>query len=220
MTVDGFALAHLRRSPLGHLADRFAASSVPGPGGVRLRELPFLTQLNLRLDPTGPAAARAAEALGAPLPTGACQAAGTGALRVLRLGPDEWLVVGPDGAAPTLGDTLRQALGEEPGSVVDVSANRTTLELAGPSARPVLEQGCSLDLHPRAFGPGRCAQTTVAKVQVVLDQLDDEPCYRLLVRDSFAQYLADWLLDAAGESQAPLLASQSAGQSGGNAMKR
>ncbi|WP_042372470.1 sarcosine oxidase subunit gamma [Streptacidiphilus neutrinimicus] len=199
MTVDGFALAHLRRSPLGHLADRLAAAEATGPGGVRLREIPFLAQLNLRLDPAGPAAARAAEALGAPLPTLAGSVVATADLRVLWLGPDEWLVVGADGAAPTIEHALRRALGDEPGSVVDVSANRTTLELSGPSARSVLEQGCSLDLHPRAFGPGRCAQTTVAKVQLVLDQIDAEPSYRLLVRGSFAQYLADWLLDATGE---------------------
>ena len=34
-----------------------------------LRELPFLTQLNLRLDPAGPAGEAVAEVLGAPLPT-------------------------------------------------------------------------------------------------------------------------------------------------------
>jgi sarcosine oxidase subunit gamma len=197
VTVD--SLAHLRRSPLGHLADQFAAKAVPGPRGVRLREVPYLAHVNLRLNPSGTAAARAAEALGTPLPTHAGSVAEAGALRVLWLGPDEWLVVGADGSAPTIEQALRQALGDEPGSVVAVSANRTTLELSGPSARSVLEQGCSLDLHPRTFGPGQCAQTMVSKVQAVLDQVDAEPSYRLLVRGSFAQYLADWLLDAMEE---------------------
>ncbi len=207
-------LAHLRRSPLGHRAEEFEARSVPGPHGVRLREVPYLAQLNLRVDPASPAAARAGRVLGTPLPARAGRVAVTGGVRVLWLGPDEWLVVGPDGAAPAIERSLRQALDDEPGpagagasavppasvaSVVDVSANRTTLELSGPSARSVLEQGCSLDLHPRAFGPGKCVQTTVSKVQVVLDQLDAEPSYRLLVRGSFAQYLADWLLDAMEE---------------------
>ncbi|MEY9871429.1 sarcosine oxidase subunit gamma [Streptacidiphilus sp. MAP12-33] len=199
MTADSLArLSHLRRSPLGHLAEQFAERSVPGPGGVRLGEVPYLAQLNLRLDPAGAAAARAGKVLGTPLPMIPGQVAVTGALRVLWLGPDEWLVVGPDGAATSVERSLRQALGADPGSVVDVSANRTTLELSGPSARTLLEQGCSLDLHPRALGPGQCAQTTVSKVQVVLDQLDAAPSYRLLVRGSFAQYLADWLLDAMG----------------------
>jgi DNA-binding Lrp family transcriptional regulator len=35
---------------------------------------------------------------------------------------------------------LREALGPDPGSVVDLSANRTTLELSGPSARQILEK--------------------------------------------------------------------------------
>jgi sarcosine oxidase subunit gamma len=97
---------------------------------------------------------------------------------------------------------LRETLGQQPGSVVDVSAARTTLELAGPRARDVLEHGCALDLHPRAFGPGQCAQTLLAKANVVLHQVDDAPTYRLLVRPSFARYLVAWLLDAMTESTA------------------
>lgn len=104
---------------------------------------------------------------------------------VLWLGPTEWLVV--DGAPVDL-----------PGGV-DVSANRTTIELSGQHARDVLEKGCTLDLHPRAFTAGRCAQTTVARTQVILWQTSDAPVYHLLVRGSFAQYLADWLVDAASE---------------------
>ena len=50
-----------RRSPLGHRAADLAAA----PAAVRLRELPFLTQLNLRLDPAGPAAEAVGETLGA-----------------------------------------------------------------------------------------------------------------------------------------------------------
>ncbi|GAA1225114.1 sarcosine oxidase subunit gamma [Kitasatospora nipponensis] len=200
MTAD-----HLRRSPLGHLSDVFAARSTGAERGVRLREVPFLAQLDVQLDPDGPAARRIAAALGAPLPTAPNTVTLSGDLRVLWLGPQEWLVVGPDGSGPATADLLREALRDEPGSVVDVSANRTTLELSGPAARPVLEKGCALDLHPRAFGPGRCAQTLLSKVTVILHQVDAGPTYRLLVRGSFAQYLADWLLDAMEEYRhAPL----------------
>jgi sarcosine oxidase subunit gamma len=188
----------LRRSPLGHLTDAFAERSTYG---ARLRELPFLTQLNLQLDPDGAAAERIAAALGTLLPTVPNTIAEAGDLRLLWLGPEEWLVVGPDGAAEDTRALLRAALGDEPASLVDVSANRTTLELSGPAAREVLEKGCSLDLHPRSFGPGQCAQTQLSKVNAVLHQTDAEPCYQLLVRGSFAQYLADWLLDAIEESR-------------------
>jgi sarcosine oxidase subunit gamma len=84
--------------------------------------------------------------------------------------------------------------GTEPGaSIVDVSANRTTIEVR---SRELLEHGCTLDLHPRAFHAGHCAQTMIARTQVALWQTSDEPVYRLLVRPSFATYLADWLSDA------------------------
>ncbi|WP_051969172.1 sarcosine oxidase subunit gamma family protein [Kitasatospora azatica] len=110
MTVD-----QLRHSPLGHLADTFEARAVTGERGARLREVPFLVQLNLRLDPADAAAARVGKALGAALPTRADTAVQAGDLQLLWLGPDEWLVVGPDGSGPTTEPVLRAALGDEPG---------------------------------------------------------------------------------------------------------
>ncbi len=154
----------------------------PLAGHPGVRELPFRTMVNVRT--------RAAELLGVPLP-GPNTVVTAGERSILWLGPDEWLVVGPPDdpvAAELTGD-----------SVVDVSANRTTIELAGPHARDTLEKGTSIDLHPRAFGPGRCAQTLLARAQVVLVQVNAEPTYHVLVRGSFASYLADWLVDAARE---------------------
>ncbi|MFJ1707077.1 sarcosine oxidase subunit gamma [Kitasatospora sp. NPDC088346] len=204
MTAD--TLRHtLRRSPLGHLDDVLAAHSTTGERGVRLGEVPFLAQLDLQLSTRDAAARRIASALGTPLPTDPGTVGEAGDLRVLWLGPEEWLVVGPDGSAPATAELLRAALRDEPGSVVDVSANRTTLELSGPAARPVLEKGCALDLHPRVFGPGRCAQTLLAGVNVIIQQVDAEPTYRLLVRGSFAQHLTHWLLDAMEEYRHPPL---------------
>lgn len=195
----------LRRSPLGHLAEVLAAQSTTGERGVLLREVPFLAQHVLQVQPHGTAAHRIGRALGAPLPNDPNTAVAAGELQLLWLGPEEWLVVGPDGSAPGTAALLRAALEDEPGSLVDVSANRTTLELSGPAARQVLEKGCALDLHPRTFTPGRCAQTLVSKVNVILHQVDLRPTYRLLVRGSFAQYLADWLLDATEEYRHPPL---------------
>ncbi|MDP9481913.1 MAG: sarcosine oxidase subunit gamma, partial [Chloroflexota bacterium] len=105
-------------------------------------------------------------------------------------------VVDRPGTEATLEAELRAAIQGGRGSVVDVSANRTTIRLAGPGARDVLERGCSIDLHPRTFGPGRCAQTLLARAGVIIHQVSLEPEYRLLVRPSFAAYVATWLLDA------------------------
>jgi sarcosine oxidase subunit gamma len=152
-----------------------------------VREIPFLTMINVRT---------AGETLlggAVPAPN---RVATAGERAILWLGPDEYLVVAPDG------DRVAELTAE---SVVDVSANRTTIELSGPNAREVLEKGMSIDLHPRAFGPGHCAQTLLARSQVILRQLDTAPTatgptYHVLVRGSFAPYLADWLVDASKEN--------------------
>ncbi|MFI1337460.1 sarcosine oxidase subunit gamma [Streptomyces sp. NPDC020845] len=194
------ALTTRQRSPLAHAADRLAGATRSSGGAVRLAELPFLAQMNVRLDPKSPAADAVGLALGLRLPVEPDTAVCAGDLTAVWLGPDEWLVVGRPGAQRDLESRIRSAAGDGPVSVTDVSAQRTTVLVAGPSARDLLSHGCSLDLHPRAFGPGRCAQTTLARTQVVLVARDPsgEELW-VLVRSSFAGYLTDWLLDAAVE---------------------
>ena len=80
---------------------------------------------------------------------------------VLWLGPDEWLAVG-----------RRESDYPDAAAVVDVSANRVCFELTGDGVEDVLAQGCSLDLHPSVFAPGRCAQTLLAKAQVILHRTE------------------------------------------------
>jgi len=187
-----------RISPLDCYTDVFAATRGTG---AELAELAFTTQLNLRLDPKGPATERVALALGAPLPTEPNTVTRADALTLCWLGPDEWLLAGEPDKASELTALLSDALGEEDGSVVDVSAHRTTIRLSGAHARDVLAHGCPLDLHPRVFGAGQCAQTMLARASVLL--IADDASYRILVRSSFARYLAGWLLDAAVEYHAP-----------------
>ncbi|WP_329276727.1 sarcosine oxidase subunit gamma [Streptomyces sp. NBC_01451] len=191
-------------SPLAHEAGRLAAATRASGGAVRLAELPFLTQLDVRLDSKGAAADAVGLALDLPLPVAPNTVVRAGELVGLWLGPDEWLLVGPPGSERDLESRIRAAAGDEPVSVTDVSAQRTTLLVTGPRARDLLAHGCALDLHPRAFGPGRCAQTTLGRTQVVLVARDEPRAgFWVLVRASFAGYLTDWLLDAATEYMAP-----------------
>ncbi|MEU6803141.1 sarcosine oxidase subunit gamma [Streptomyces neyagawaensis] len=188
------------RSPLDGAAARLAAATRTSAGAVRLAELPFLTQVNVRLDAKGPAADAVGLALDLALPLEPNTVVRAGELTALWLGPDEWLLVAPPGRERDLETRIREAAGDEPVSVTDVSAQRTTLLVAGSRARDVLAHGCPLDLHPRAFGPGRCAQTTLGRTQVVVVARDEPRAgFWVLVRSSFAGHLADWLLDAATE---------------------
>ena len=189
-----------KHSAVEHLDGAMARASIDGQRGVALRELRFLAHVDLRVDARDARTAdRIGAALGSPLPTRPNTTAAGEPWSSIWLGPDEWLVVGPEDDELLIERALRAALADAHGSVVDVSANRTTLELRGPTAREVLAKGCALDLHPRRFRAGACAQTALARAQVVLRQLDDEPLYWILVRRSFAPYLVEWLIDAMAE---------------------
>jgi heterotetrameric sarcosine oxidase gamma subunit len=194
-------LTTLRRSPLHHLHDRLREAAVSGDRGAGLREVPFLTMVSVRATPGSAACGRVAEVLGAPLPESCGAVSISGPHAALWLGPDEWLVVSTAEAGP-LSEALTEALGGDPGAVVDMSANRTTLELSGPSARLALEKGTPVDLHPRSFGPGQAVTTTLGPVPLLLWQTD-AATYRLLPRSSFADYVARWLLDALTEYASP-----------------
>ncbi len=181
--------AELRRtSPLAHYEDRLAEAS---GSRVRIAEVPFVRQLTLRADPKGPGFDAVGAALGFSLPVEPNTVAGEpGGAEAFWLGPDEWLVLG------AVEEALAGVVGL--GALVDVSGQRTALEIAGPRARDVLAKGCTLDTHQRVFGPGQCAQTTYARAPIVLVPRDGD-VYWLLVRASFAEYLAEFLIDAVTE---------------------
>jgi heterotetrameric sarcosine oxidase gamma subunit len=130
-----------------------------------------------------------------PAPGLACA---TPAGAALWLAPGAWMMVAGGLDEGVLYQDLRQRL-EEVAAVMDQSHGRAALRLAGARARDVLAKGCRLDLHPRVFQPGMCAQTPIAQIGVLLHQLDERPTYDLLV---FAGYAADflaWLTASAAE---------------------
>ena len=187
-----------RRSPLAPMAGAMAAIS--GAGGTSLREVPFQTQVTLRGNAEDAGVLTGAEAaLGLALPLAPNSVAEGPDIAALWLGPDEWLIVAGDGRAPGIEHSLRAALAGRHVQIVDTSANRAAIELSGPKAREVLNKGCPLDLDARAFGPGRCAQSVLARAQILLRQTDETPPFLLYVRSSFAYYAASWLIDALRE---------------------
>ena len=187
----------VRNSPLQRWAERFAAL----PETVQVVSGPFAAMIDLRLDPGGPVAADVAHHLGVDLPTSASTWVETDTVRVIWLGPDEWLVTSSVATPQELESGLREAVAGR-GAVVDVSGQRSTVRLTGEHARDLLAGGCSTDLHPRVFRRGMAVQTLLGRTAVVLLALDDTATgYDILVRSSFARYLATWLLDAAVEHQ-------------------
>lgn len=190
MTVD---LQAIRRSPL--------AGAMHGDARrVLLRERPFLSATDLRLPPGGPAARAVESALGAGLPTTVGHSIQAGNNGVLTLGPDWWLVLG-EGSEKR----LRDACAGNFSSVVDVSAQRTCIQVSGPRAVALLQHGWEQDLDPAAFPAGRCSQGLIAKSPVILHHAHPGT-YDLHVRASFSAHLWAFLVDAASEELAGLAA--------------
>jgi sarcosine oxidase, subunit gamma len=186
-----------RRSPLHGCESRFARL----PESASIADEPFVSMVDLWVDPAGPGGSAAVAVLGIDaLPTTASTVVSAGDVAVIWLGPQEWLVTTSGRVGEELEAALREAVSEHGGAAVDVSAQRTTLRLRGAHARDVIAKGCSLDLHPSVIGRGAGAQTVLGQAGVVLIPLSDNGTdYRVIVRSSFARYLADWLLDAAEE---------------------
>ncbi len=185
-----------RLHPLEQIEAELAGRSNPS---VTITAEPFVAMVDVRL----PADVSGTELLGARLPTTPNTWVSTGAGRAIWLAPDEWLLTSTAHDPDELEDRARETVQPLGGAVVDVCAQRVGIRLTGPRARNVLAKGCSIDLHPRVFDCGSVAQTTVGLAGVTLlaqsDAGSDQGDYLLLVRSSFARYLADWLLDAAQE---------------------
>ena len=156
------------------------------PGRLRVAPAPHSARLLLRGDPAALGAA-----FGLALPTQPCRAAAVGERAALWLGPDEWLLLAPPGAAD-----VPPAL--DGGAAVDVGHRQVGLVLEGPGAADALATGCPLDLHPSAFPPGMCTRTVFGKSEIVLWRPDADR-FRLEVWRSFAAYALGRLRVAAAE---------------------
>jgi len=136
-------------------------------------------------------------ALGGAPPLEPNRARYAGARAVLWLGPGEWRVIGPPGDEAATMAALQRTVPRSLAAIVDVSDFYTTVRLAGAGARDLLAAGCPLDLHPRAFAVSYCAQSLLAKADILLHQVDATPTFDIQVRWSHAAYLWAWLKDAA-----------------------
>jgi sarcosine oxidase subunit gamma len=116
---------------------------------------------------------------------------------VLWLGPDEWLVRsnGPVQAGVLEGQ-LAEAMQGLYAAAVDVGSGYTVVEISGERVRDVIARGCPLDLHPRMFKPGQCAQSHYFKSPITLIPTGDDT-FEIVLRRSFADYFVRIMLDAA-----------------------
>lgn len=181
-----------------------AAIAVPGRQGagstVPLRiTLPVreVVQMHMRRGHAALVARTMRENFGIELPEAGWSAAAPGAT-ALWTQPGGWLVTAPRIEEGFLAGAIALAV-EGHASVIDQSHGRITVVLEGDPVRAVLAKGCRLDLHPREFGPGRVAGTTIAQVNLLLHRPDERALFELTVPSTLAEPFFHWLAESAAE---------------------
>ncbi|CAH2908532.1 MAG: Sarcosine oxidase gamma subunit (EC [uncultured Paraburkholderia sp.] len=167
----------------------------------RLGERPFLELVNVRGDTRDTAFVQAVQqVLGCKPPEKPNTVARQRGYDMLWLGPDEWLVRSATAHDATRTAPLQAALGASFtgvfASAVDIGSGYTVLEISGTRTREVLSRGCPLDLHPKLFGEGQCAQSHYFKASITLVPTGADS-FDIVVRRSFADYFVKITLDAA-----------------------
>ena len=182
-----------KESPLNGMNMGTAAS-------VAIREWAGLHTIDLRVAPGTSAQTAVVEALGMELPekpgqTRVASIPGGAEAHALCLAPDWWLIVGLPEAEQKLALLLKS---EHHFSAVDVSGQRTTIELEGPKVREVLAHLWEQDLREKSFPVASVSQGLMTKAPVIVWFIAPLR-YRVMVRSSFALHLWKALVDAAEE---------------------
>jgi methylglutamate dehydrogenase subunit D len=88
------------------------------------------------------------------------------------VGPESWLAC-EEGGGSAFAGSLTGALAPF-ASVADQSDGYAILRVWGPNVRDALAKLAPIDLHPRAFEPGRAACSVASHIGVTLWRLDDD----------------------------------------------
>ena len=168
--------------------------------GITLAEQPRRTVIDVRGNPSDARFLRALESVTDLPPPLAPGTSASGLLATLLwMGPDEWLVASEVQAGEGLAASLAAALRGIPSAVTDVSDARIVYAVRGSNARDLLARGSPLDLHDRAFRPGRCARSVLAKVPAIVHRASAEPAFEVHVARSYRDYAWEWFLAAAAD---------------------
>ncbi len=116
-----------------------------------------------------------------------------------RLGPDEWLLIGPESDGATFAAAAAADLADRVVSLVEVSHRNVALTVSGPGACAVLNAGIALDLSDAAFPAGSATRTLLGKAEVVVLRPGTAPVYQVECWRSFAPYVHGLLTEVVQE---------------------
>ena len=161
---------------------------------IKIQELPFFKKINLRLDPNDKDCVSSfSKILGTMLPTKTNTYSKNEKIKVIWLGPDEWLIVSDDDVFIK----LQNKIGNLEASVTDVSENRTIIRIRGKKTYVLLSKFLVLDLEKNLSTDLSCAQTLFVKVPVLLvrNHYDEIPEIDIFTNRSHANYIYNLIVD-------------------------
>jgi sarcosine oxidase subunit gamma len=166
-------------------------------GAVVIQRLPARARFSLRIDPV--LLATKGQIAGLALDMAINRRTTSGRRAALRLGPDEWLLCGPEEEATRILLDVENAVAGLHHSLVDISHRHVAFSVPGRRAADAINSGCPLDLSSAAFPAGHATRTLLSKAEVILARTDDGPTFEIECARSFAAYVGDFLLEAARE---------------------
>ncbi len=197
MADPTIAQLRLVRSPFeGHAAGR--KPNVHGHVGVLLGAgtLPSVLLLSTWVGAGAGLEAAVERALGIPAPGRSGLTTPSSAGLLMRTGPEEFMLIG-SGQAHALA-ALRQAVGPQIGTVIDLSHARCRIRLTGAHGRTVLGKLFALDLRESSFPVGEVRLSGTHHVPCTLHRRDAD-AFDLYVLSTYAWDQLATLMDAALE---------------------
>ena len=164
---------------------------------IKFQELPYVNKINLRIDPNNnDYMSSCGKILSATLPTNPNTYVKNEKLKIIWLGPDEWMII--SNQEKELFIKLKNKLEDLESSVTDVSENRTIIRLSGKKIFTLLSKYLVLDMEKSLGTQSSCAQTLFVKVPILLVRNEDNdqiPVIDIFINRSHANYIYNLLVD-------------------------
>ena len=189
----------VQMSPLFEYNKDIVRPNHNGEIGLIIKEKPFFCHLNLKgYTDSLELENYILETLGLKIPKNPNSAIFSEDSCICWLRPNEWLII--QQTQSDLECILRSKI-IGAGSLVDVSGGQTIFNLTGPFWRSIISSDSQINIEKNVFTEKHCVQTNLARVPVTMvntgqtgiDGVD------LIIRRSFADYLLNWIFDAAIE---------------------
>ncbi|ARA81324.1 sarcosine oxidase [Pseudomonas amygdali pv. tabaci str. ATCC 11528] len=122
---------------------------------------------------------------------------------VARLSQTEYLLLGSplDKGQRIADEEARWELDHNANYLLPREDSHAWLQLSGPCIPEVMAKLCGVDLRPSAFAVGSVAQTSAARINVIVINVgaQSEPCFQILFDRASLAYFKEAMLDAMTE---------------------